>query len=461
MAVKSRALDIFVEISPAETRAALVDRDGVLRGFAVERMGEESLIGSIHLGRVSAIEGAAQLAFLDIGRADPVLVNRPPAGLTQGAKVIVQITRDGRGHKGPAGTLLPALEGVGQAYCPGRAGLDWPRSFGKGKARAEMEEKVNRIFFDGIDGMRPLMAGLELTDKAFQAEAEALRARWQEIEARAAAMDRPGVLVSAPDLVDRLMREAGPEDRIALDDRIAYRALEDRCARELSAWRGRIAFHPGPEPIFTLDDIADQLEQALTRVVPLAGGGRLVIDRTEALTVIDVDLGDGLADGDDAILRVNRRAAQEAARHILLRNLSGLIVIDFLRMKAKGRLGQVLDALKSGLKNSRTPVDVLGMSPGGLVEITRQRAGASLDELVLEAPQARGPAAGAVAADLLRRALRLTGAGRPVLTAPQPVLALLRDGVMAPARLETEKRLALPITMLEGPVPEVRLEKAR
>lgn len=461
MAVKSRALDIFVEISPAEVRAAQVDRDGILRGFALERMGEESLIGGIYLGRVTAMEGAAQLAFLDIGRAEPVLVNRPPAGLTQGAKAIVQITRDGRGHKGPAGTLTPVLEGVGQAYCPGRSTVDWPRSFGKGKARAEMEEKINRIFFDGIDGVRPLTAGLEMTDKAFQAEAEALRARWAEIEAKAASMDKPGVLVPAPDLVDRMMREAGPEDRIALDDRMAFRALEDRTAGDLSAWRGRIAFHAGPEPIFELDDIADQLEQGLARTIPLQGGGRLVIDRTEALTAIDVDLGDGIADGDDAILRVNRRAAQEAARQILLRNLSGLIVIDFLRMKAKGRLGQVLDALKSGLKNSRTPVDVLGMSPGGLVEITRQRAGASLDELMLEAPQARGPGPASVAADLLRRALKLTGTGRPVLTAPQPVLAVLRDGAMAPARVETERRLALPITMLEGPVPEVRLERIR
>lgn len=461
MAVKSRALDIYVEISPAETRAALVDRDGVLRGFALERMGEESLIGGIYLGRVTALEPGAQIAFLDIGRADPVLVNRPPASLTQGAKAIVQITRDGRGHKGPAGTLSPVLEGIGQCYCPGRNAIDWPRSFGKGKARAEMEEKVNRIFFDGIDGMRPLTPGLDMTDKVFKAEAEGLRARWLEIEAEAAAKDKPGVLVPPPNLVDRLMREAGPDDRIALDDRPAFRALEDRTNGDLSAWKGRIAFHPGPEPIFELDDIADQLDSAMARVVPLNGGGRIVIDRTEALTVIDVDLGDGVADGEDAILRVNRRAAQEAARQILLRNLSGLIVIDFLRMKAKGRLGQVLDALKSGLRASRSPADVLGMSPGGLVEITRQRAGASMDELVLEAPRARGESAASIAARLLRQALRLNGAGRPVLTAPASVLSLLRDGAMAEARAEVERRLAQPITMTESALAEVRLERVR
>ena len=461
--MKSRPLDILVEISPAETRVAMVDREGVLRGFHLERRGDESLLGGVWLARVTAIEADGQIAFLDIGGGRSVLVNRPPRGLTQGASAVVQVTREGRGEKGPAGILTPVLEGVSQAYLPGRMGIDWPRAFGKGKARSEMEAKLDRLYPDGagLDGMRPLLAGLEISDKDFAREAEMLRASWAAMEADRTSATPPVCLLKPAGLIDRLLREAGPEDRLAVDDRVVFRALEERLLTDLKPWRGRIAFHPGPEPILSLSDVEDQLETALARVVPLTGGGRLVIDRTEALTAIDVDLGDGTADGEEAVLRLNLRAAREVARQILLRDLAGLIVIDFVRMKAKGRLGQILDILKSGLRTSRTPVDVLGMSSGGLVEITRQRAGAALDEVLLRPLGQRALAAETVAAILLRKVLRLTGAGVPVLVAPAPVLAVLRTAALAEALAETERRMAQSIALRQGDSPEALLERTR
>lgn len=457
--MKRASLDILIEVSPAETRAAWVDRDGVLRLFEVERAGEESDVGAIHLGRVTAMEKGARTALVDIGTARPVLVNRPPKGLHEGAKAIVQVTRDGRGAKGPAGSLSPVLEGRGLCLLPGRAGIDWPRQFGKGRARAEMETKLARLFPDGPNGIRPLLAGLEMPDKALAGEFERLVATWTAWRAQAETLSPPAVLKAPPRLIDRALARAGPEDRLAVDDRRAFAALEARLGGDLAGWAGRIAFKDGTrESLFDDCGVTEQVDEALSRIVALKGGGRLVFDRAEALVAIDVDLAAADSPSDDAILRLNQRAAREAARHILLRNLAGLIVIDFVRLKSKGQARLILDALKAGLRDSPAPVDILGMTAGGLVEITRQRIGPALDEAMLVAAGEPAWNARALAADALRRALKLTGAGKPVLRAPKAVLGAL-DGPLRAALEETNRRLGQDLILIEAPRIDLAMER--
>lgn len=457
--MKRPPMDILIEVSPAETRAAWVDRDGTLRFFEVAREGEETRVGGIHLGRVTAMETGARTALVDIGAAQPVLVNRPPKGLAEGAKVIVQVTRDGRGEKGPAGTLSPVLDGRGVSYLPGRPGVDWPRRFGKGRARAEMESKLARVFPDGVDGVRPQPAGLDMADKALRADYETLAATWTAWRAEADSLSPPAVLRAPPGLIDRALAAAGPEDRLAVDDRRVFAALEARLGGDLASWAGRIAFKDGArECLFDDFGVSEQLDTALSRAVPLHGGGRLVFDRAEALVAVDVDLGRADSPGDDAILRLNQRAAREAARQILLRNLAGLIVIDFVRLKSKGQARLILDALKAGLRDTPAPTDILGMTAGGLVEITRQRLGPALDEVMLETRGEPDWNARALAAAALRRALKLTGAGRPVLRAPKPVLSAL-ERAMPAALAETSRRLGQDLILVEGPRIDLAMEK--
>ena len=167
----------------------------------------------------------------------------------------------------------------------------------------------------------------------------------------------------------------------------------------------------------------------------------------------------GASTKDEAIHRLNRRASEEIARQIILRRLSGLIVIDFAGLTGRGKMKTFLDILRSRLKNAETHSDVLGISPSGLVEITRQRMGPSLADLCLS-PVAYPPAApDALAADALRRALRLQGAGKPVVALPDSAAAVL-NGNMKAAREACEKRLGQPLILKPGAAKlDVRLER--
>jgi hypothetical protein len=179
----------------------------------------------------------------------------------------------------------------------------------------------------------------------------------------------------------------------------------------------------------------------------------LVFDELEALTAIDVNMG-GAGIGrasDDAILAFNRTAAAEAARQIMLRNIAGLIVIDFVSMRNKGNRRHLVEAVRRAFSSDRVTVDVLGMTPAGLVEVTRQRRGRSLASLVCVPVQRETELqAGALACAALRGALRMLGGGRPVLRC-RPALAAVLRGALAPALAETERRLGQTLELREDP----------
>jgi len=214
---------------------------------------------------------------------------------------------------------------------------------------------------------------------------------------------------------------------------------------------GRIALHDGRQPLFAEAGIEDQIAEALSRTVALPRGGSLVFDVLEALTAIDVNMG-GAGTGrssDDAILTLNRVAAAEAARQVMLRNIAGLIVIDFVSMRNKGNRRHLVEAVRRAFAGDRVVVDVLGMTPAGLVEVTRQRRGRSLADLVCMPPR-RDPdwQPAALACAALRAALRTLGAGRPVLRCHPSVAASLR-GDLVGALAETERRLGQSLELRE------------
>ena len=442
--------DILIEVSPGETRAAFVDGEGRLVGLQIERMGEESLVGAICRGRVTRIEKATQVAFVDVGLPSPGLVNRAH-GLHEGEMLTVQVVRDPWGDKGPAVTPNVALTGRYLALRPGESGVHWPRTV-PARLRREREAAVAAIAKE--DEGLALRGNVALADDgALAGEAARLRELWTDICGRAKAVGKPTILVPPPGLAERVVRDEAPAGAIVVDDRRLVADLAARAKGTAPDLAGRIAFHDGRRHLFDEAGVDDQIAEALARRVDLPRGASLVFDELEALTAIDVNMG-GAGVGrasDDAILTFNRTAAAEAARQIMLRNIAGLIVIDFVSMRNKGNRRHLVEALRRAFSSDRVTVDVLGMTPAGLVEVTRQRRGRSLASLV-SVPVRRETELhdGALACAALRGALRMLGGGRPVLRCRPAVAAALR-GVLAPALAETERRLGQTLELREDP----------
>ena len=430
--------DILLEVSPGERRAAAMDGEGRLVALDVERMGEASLVGAICLARVTRTEGDG--AFLDIGCETPGFLARG-RGLHDGAALTVQVSRDAWGGKGVAVTRNPMLSGRYLVLRPDVSGLQWSRGL-NARARQALEETVQTIACDG-DGLTVRTNAAQADRDALIAEAERLRAEWQAIAADAQVAKGPAVLWSAPDLPERLLRDAAPAGDFVVDDRRVVAAMTARAQEIAPDLAGRIALHDGREPLFEAAGVEDQVAEALSRRVALADGANLIIDELEALTAIDVNSGGagGRRRSDEAIFRLNSAAADAAARQVMLRNIAGLIVIDFVSMRSKGNRRKLVERVRRAFAGDTVAVDVLGMTPAGLVEVTRQRRGRSLANVMLQprvgdAPMR--PAAAACAA--LRAVLRELGGGRPVLRcAPEVARAL--DGVLRPALDETSRRL--------------------
>jgi len=250
------------------------------------------------------------------------------------------------------------------------------------------------------------------------------------------------------------VRDAPAGTHVATDDRALFQRLKQRATTDWPDLVDGLAFSdPSRGAMFDLAGVSDLLEEALSRTVAIPGGGRLTIDRTEAMSVIDVDSGNS-ADGgglkEEAVFRLNKRACEEAVRQIRLRNLSGLIVIDCVTLRAKGRMRALLEALRGLVKADPVTTDVLGVSAAGLIEITRQRTGPSLSEIMHRPALDPAPAADAQACAILRAALRLTGPGRPVAVASEGVERVL-SGPLADARAECDRRLGRPLEIKRGP----------
>lgn len=443
-------MNVLIEVSPGETRAALVDGDGRLAEFMVERMGRESLVGAIVLGRVVGVEKGLDAAFVEIGAARPGFLRRAP-DVHEGAAVVVQVTRDATGEKGTGLAWRPTMVGRYLAITPGRDGVNWSRSIRGGRERERLEGEIEALVHE--DEAIAVRAHAVSADRdMLAAEADRLRARWRDIESAATTAKPPATLLSAPGLIETLLRDRAG-GAVVFDDRAALAKTETLVGEAMPDLAEHLELHTRSEPLFAAAGIEEQLEAALARVVELPGGGRLTFDRTEALTAIDVDAGGagGRKSAEAAALAVNLEAAAEVARQIALRNIGGLIVVDFVSMRDKGNRRKLVEAVRRAFRGAAVTVDVLGMTAAGLVEITRRRSGPSLGEMLLQPDdRAPNPDPEATACAALRAALRQTGAGRPVLEASPRVIGAL-EGVLAPALAETNRRLGQALELRADP----------
>jgi len=449
--VRAPRLDVLVDVSPGEVRAAWLDEETLLQRFEMERISMPSLVGGIYLGRVTAVEKNMDAAFLDIGVSDGALLRRAK-DVTEGQRLCVQVTHDAGTLKGPTVTRHPAMVGRTLSFRADQHGIQWSRNLGKGRARAGLEKALAGIL-PRKGGFTVRSAAAEDGAEGVAAEMERLAARWAEIEALARAAKGPGELVPPVALLERVLRDHAGGGDIVIDDRLAFAAAKRSDWVAAGGLKRALKPYDRAEPLFEAAGVADQLADAVGRIVPLAGGGNLVFDRTEAMTVIDVNLGDAAhrPPRDDAALSLNQAAAAAIGRHIRVRNLSGLIAVDFISMRNKAHRNRLVADMRRRLAGDRVASDVLGITAGGVMEITRQRAGRPLAEFY-EAPPAPTPRPHphAAACHGLRHALRLTGAGRPVMRADPAILAAL-EGPLAPALEETGRRLGQPLVLVAEP----------
>lgn len=456
--------EILCSTGPGETRIALMEA-GRLVEIAVERAAARDIVGNIYLGRVQRMVPSIAAAFVDIGIGRDGFLpmggrrrNQAPdaaAGapqVTEGAAVLVQVDKAAQGGKGASLTLAPTLAGHALVFVPGGSGVNISRRIGdeadRDRIAAMVEGVVARINTAGhpvAGGFIVRTAAMDSDEDGFAAEARELTALWEDIQARAKLAEAPALIHAEPDLFTRVLRDHGGVRRITADDPALIVQAKDH-------FHGAgappvIEHHRDDVPVFESTGVEQEIETALGPRVTLSGGGAMVIEATEALCAIDVNSARHGGDNPDtAALEVNLEAAKEIARQVRLRNIAGLIVIDFIHMLDAEHQGRVLRELAAALAGDPALARLGGFTELGLVEFARRRRGVPLAQLFMVACDGCGgeglmPAPDAVAyhvlAELAREASHHPGADATVVAAPEVVAALRGDAAGAVDALAT------------------------
>jgi ribonuclease E len=387
---------VITEIGDRDQIAVLEDR--MLVEHYVTRKGARSMVGNIYLGKVQNVLPGMEAAFIDIGRGrnavlyagevsyDEEIEGAPPRiehVLKSGQNVMVQVTKDPLGGKGARLTQEVSL--------PGRYLVLVPNSQVFGLSR-RLPEKERARLKDVIKKVRPSEQGVIVRTAAegadadhLQADLERLIAEWAAIEKSAKRGKAPRVLYEEPELTVRVVRDlfSGEEFREIVTDSAE---LRDRVLQYLETvapdLRSKVRLHTGQLPVMEAFHVVEQIHKALDRKAWLPSGGYIVIDRTEAMTVIDVNTGKhvGKANLEETVTKTNIEAAEEIARQLRLRDIGGIIIIDFIDMLLEKNRLKVIDTLKRALAQDKTRSQVFDISQLGLLEVTRKRVSAGLVE---------------------------------------------------------------------------------
>ena len=467
---------LLIEVMPGEIRAAAA-RDGRVVELFVERRGHESLVGNVYLGRVERILDGMDAAFVDIGigksgflgldgarTGDPAprdAKDRMGDYVVEGEAVRVQVAKDAVDRKGVQLTRRIAVAGRHLVYTPTQQRIAVSRQIVDADERARLEALVGDAA-EADDGFIVRTAsegaeGAELAD-----DAAYLRRLWSEIDARGAVASPPALVHEEPPPLLRLFRDrvGAAIDEIVIDSPGGFAAARDYCGRFMPKLKDRLRLHAGPEHVFAAAGVEEEIERALGPRVGLPSGGELVIEATEALTAVDVNSGRFTGGGrlEDTAFRTNLEAADEAARQLRLRNIGGLILIDFIHMNEEANWDRVLEGLGAALAGDRSNVRLIGRTAAGLVEITRRRQRESLRRMLTEpcAPCRGGgrvstPHSAALAImRALKREARKSKPGPIVVTAASDVVDML-EGEAAPAMSELATILGRRIAFQRAP----------
>ncbi|NKB21229.1 MAG: Rne/Rng family ribonuclease [Alphaproteobacteria bacterium] len=386
--------ELLIETEGDEVRAALLE-DGTLVDLIVERENGASIVGNIYLGRVERVIPGIGAAFVDIGRGKsgflPLSERRGGEAtgepVIEGGTVFVQAKRDAFAEKGPQLARELSLPGRFLVYAPSGGRLSVSRQIENESERDRLLSIISDIAEEG-EGfvLRTVADGAE--HDVLAAEAQYLRDTWQSVLEEREVANAPALLYSELNALQRAIRDQAQDDVVIIrfDDNAAYGVAKAYCDQFYPALTEKLAVEPGPAPLFDQYNIEEAIETALSRNAPLPSGGGLVIESMEALTAVDVNSGrftEGSSPDENA-RKTNVEAAVELTRQIRLRNLGGLIVVDFIHMDDEAGWEEIFDALRQGFSRDRVSCRVVGRTEGGLVELIRRRRRPPLSETLLD-----------------------------------------------------------------------------
>lgn len=393
--------EILVNVTPYETRVASVEQ-GVLQDIHIQRGQRGSILGNIYKGRVERVVPGMQAAFVNIGLertaflhvGDMARSDEPDADIStvlrNGDSILVQVIKEPLGSKGARLT--------GQVTIPSRYLVHLPYSDHVGisarieddEARERLKESVRSLAADSQEsgGFIVRTAGENADPEDLATDMAYLQKCWSEVR-RKAASGVPGTLIHSDlPLVTRVVRDMVEDkvERIRIDDAQAHAECAS-FAKDYVPWVAeRLELYDSDTPIFDLYGVEDEIQRALERRVALKSGGHLIFDQTESMTTIDVNTGAylGYRNLEETIFKTNLEAAHAIAHQLRLRNLGGIIIIDFIDMSEETHREQVLAALERAMLRDRAKTSISPISPLGLVEMTRKRTRESLERTLCE-----------------------------------------------------------------------------
>ena len=422
--------EILVNITPQETRVAILEQ-GVTQELHIERTSGRGIVGNIYNGRVSRVLPGMQSAFVDIGLDRAAFLHvadirtssqegdttKPIEKLLyEGNSILVQVIKDAIGTKGARLSTQISLAGRLLVYLPQESHIGISQRIEDDSERELLREKLQQILPTDEKGGYIIRTMAGTADESnLRADLEYLHKLWHDIQQQSVTIAAPILLYQDLDLSHRVLRDYVNEDtaRILIDSRENYQKLVKFAQSYMTYIVERIILYTGDRPLFDLYGVEEEIEKSLAKRVNLKSGGYLIIDQTEALTTMDVNTGGfiGVRNFDDTIFKTNLEAAQVIARQLRLRNLGGMIIVDFIDMDSEEHKNAVLTEFNKALLKDRTRITVNGFSALGLVEMTRKRTRESLSHVLCESCptcQGRGEirTAQTICYEILRELLR-------------------------------------------------------
>ena len=467
--------EILINFTPQETRVAVMQQ-GVVQELHIERTASLGLVGNVYLGRVCRILPGMQSAFIDVGlertaflhvadiwQARENATERPIEKiLAEGQSIVVQVIKDPIGTKGARLSTQISVAGRMLVYLPQEKHIGISQRIESEAEREQLRTRLTALVApDEKGGFIVRTMAENATDEEFANDIAYLKKTWSDIRERALVSGAPTLLYQELSLGLRVLRDfVNPETtRIVIDSRENFQKLSAFAEDYTPAVLPLLDHYIGQRPLFDLHGVEEEIQKALARRVDLKSGGYLIIDQTEAMTTVDVNTGGfvGVRNFDDTIFKTNLEAAVTIARQLRLRNLGGIIIVDFIDMENDEHKRSVLDEFNKALARDHTRLTVNGFTALGLVEMTRKRTRESLAHILCEpCPVCSGrgevktarTVAYEILRELLREARQFNAREYRILASPAVIdlfldeesssLAMLSDFIGKPVSLQAE-----------------------
>ena len=398
--------ELLINVTPSETRVAMIE-GGILQEVHIEREARRGIVGNIYKGRVSRVLPGMQAAFVDIGLEKAAFLHasdivphtecvaenekkqfqvRDISELVrQGQDIVVQVVKDPLGTKGARLTTDITLPSRYLVFMPGASHVGVSQRIDSEEERDRLKRTVAE-YCDEDGGFIIRTAAEGADEKELAQDAIFLKRLWKKVGERRAKYKTRSTLYGELGLAQRILRDfVGTElTRIQVDSRLVFETLKEFTSEFVPELTAKLELYEGDKPIFDMFDAENEIQRSLDRKVELKSGGYLIIDQTEAMTTVDINTGAfvGRRNLEETIFNTNIEATQAIARQLRLRNLGGIIIIDFIDMMAEDHRARVATSLEQALAVDRVKTNINGFTSLGLVEMTRKRTRESIEHVL-------------------------------------------------------------------------------